>query len=415
MAKYNSKLGIGSLVNHAGESGHASHSHINPIYQTSTFSFPDVDFGAAIFKGEEPGYYYTRIKNPNLELLARKYALLEAYDLLQENPDKAPEEIAGGMVFASGMAAITGVFLARCKAGDTIIAQSSLYSATHTFLKTYAPRYGMHTVFLNEPSPDAWEAAFKDNPGTVLAYAESPSNPSMAIVDLKEAARIAHANGAWLVVDNTFASPVCQRPLTLGADIVVHSTTKYLSGHGLLVGGAVVSTQLEFIQKDLNAILKNFGANVSPFEAWLANAGLKTLEIRMERHCSNAQKVAEFLENHLSVSKVWYPGLPSHPDNELAKRQMLGFGGMMSFELKGGLEAGKRMMNRVQLATLAVSLGNTDTLIQHPASMTHSNLSAEVRREMGLNDGLVRLSVGIENVEDIIADLDQAMGEGDVD
>jgi methionine-gamma-lyase len=249
----------------------------------------------------------------------------------------------------------------------------------------------------------------------VLAYAESPSNPSMAIVDLKEAARIAHANGAWLVVDNTFASPVCQRPLTLGADIVVHSTTKYLSGHGLLVGGAVVSTQLEFIQKDLNAILKNFGANVSPFEAWLANAGLKTLEIRMERHCSNAQKVAEFLENHLSVSKVWYPGLPSHPDNELAKRQMLGFGGMMSFELKGGLEAGKRMMNRVQLATLAVSLGNTDTLIQHPASMTHSNLSAEVRREMGLTDGLVRLSVGIENVEDIIADLDQAMGEGDVD
>lgn len=231
----------------------------------------------------------------------------------------------------------------------------------------------------------------------------------MAIVDLKETARIAHAHGAWLAVDNTFASPVCQRPLTLGADIVVHSTTKYLSGHGLLVGGAVVSTQLEFIQKDLNAILKNFGANVSPFEAWLANAGLKTLEIRMERHCANAMRVAEFLENHPAVSKVWYPGLPSHPDYELAKRQMLGFGGMMSFELKGGLDAGKRMMNRVQLATLAVSLGNTDTLIQHPASMTHSNLSAEVRREMDLTDGLVRLSVGIENVEDILADLDQAM------
>ena len=243
----------------------------------------------------------------------------------------------------------------------------------------------------------------------MLAYAESPSNPTMAIVDLREAARVAHEHGAWLVVDNTFASPVCQRPLTLGADIVVHSTTKYLTGHGLMIGGAVVSTQLEFMKNELNSILKNLGANVSPFEAWLANTGLKTLEIRMQRHCENAQKVAEFLEGHPAVARVWYPGLPSHPDHELAKKQMTGFGGMISFELKGGLEAGKQMMNRVQLCTLVVSLGNTDTLIQHPASMTHSTLTPEIRNEMGLTDGLVRLSVGIENVEDIITDLDQAM------
>ena len=414
MSQKTVKMGIGSLVNHAGEQQDPSLAHNTPIYQTSAFTFPDVDFGAAIFKGETPGYYYTRIKNPNLDLLAYKYACLEGYDLINEHPDKKPEEIVRGMVFASGMAAITAVFLAKCSAGDTIIAQSSLYSATHIFLETIATRYGIRTVFIKDPTPEAWESAFQANPGAVLAYAESPSNPTMAIVDLREAARIAHAHGAWLVVDNTFASPVCQRPLTLGADIVVHSTTKYLSGHGLLVGGAVVSTRLDFMKNDLNVILKNLGANVSPFEAWLANTGLKTLELRMERHCANAQKVAVFLESHPAVSRVWYPGLPSHPDHELAKKQMTGFGGMISFELKGGLEAGKRMMNRVQFATLAVSLGNTDTLIQHPASMTHSTLSPEIRSEMGLTDGLVRLSVGIENVEDIIADLDQAMA-GDFD
>jgi methionine-gamma-lyase len=318
------------------------------------------------------------------------------------------------MVFASGMAAITAVFLAKCNAGNTIIAQSSLYSATHIFLETIAPRYGIRTVFVKDPTPSAWEAAFQANPGAVLAYAESPSNPTMAIVDLSEAARVAHAHGAWLAVDNTFASPVCQRPLTLGADIVVHSTTKYLTGHGLMIGGAVVSTRLEFMKNELNSILKNLGANVSPFEAWLANTGLKTLEIRMQRHCENAQKVAEFLEGHPAVARVWYPGLPSHPDHELAKKQMHGFGGMIAFELKNGLEAGKHMMNRVRFCTLVVSLGNTDTLIQHPASMTHSTLTPEIRREMGLTDGLVRLSVGIENVEDIITDLDQAMA-GDVD
>jgi methionine-gamma-lyase len=403
------QFGIGSLVNHAGEFKDPRHAHVNPIFQTSTFTFPDVNFGSDIFKGENPGYYYTRVKNPNLDLLANKYALLEAYDLIGLHPEKKPEEIALGMVFASGMAAITGVFLARCKTGDTIIAQSSLYSATHIFLESIASRFGIRTVFLKNPNPSAWEDAFRNNPGTVMAFAESPSNPTMDIVDLREAARIAHEHGAWLAVDNTFASPVCQRPLTLGADIVVHSTTKYLTGHGLMIGGAVVSTQLDFMKNDLNNVLKNLGANVSPFEAWLANTCLKTLEIRMERHCANAQKVAEFLEGHPAVSRVWYPGLPSHPDHELAKKQMLGFGGMIAFELKGGLESGKRMMNSVRLATLAVSLGNTDTLIQHPASMTHSILNPELRREMGLTDGLVRLSVGIENVEDIIADLDQAM------
>ena len=411
MSQKPAKWGSDPMVNHAGEFQDPRHAHVTPIYQSSAFVFPDVDFGAGIFKGETPGYYYTRIKNPNLDLLAYKYACLEGYDLINAHPEKKPEEIVSGMVFASGMAAITAVFLARCKAGDTIIAQSALYSATHIFLDTIAPRYGIHTIFVKDPTPQAWEASFQANPGAVLAYAESPVNPTMAIVDLREAARIAHAHGAWLAVDNTFASPVCQRPLTLGADIVVHSTTKYLAGHGLLVGGAVVSTHLDFMKNDLNGILKNLGANVSPFEAWLANSGLKTLELRMERHCANAQIVAEFLESHPAVARVWYPGLPSHPDHELAKKQMTGFGGMISFELKGGLEAGKRMMNRVRFATLAVSLGNTDTLIQHPASMTHSTLAPEVRQEMGLTDGLVRLSVGIENVEDIIADLDQAMGD----
>jgi methionine-gamma-lyase len=231
----------------------------------------------------------------------------------------------------------------------------------------------------------------------------------MAIVDIQAVVDIAHKAGAWVFADNTFATPYCQRPLTFGVDIVVHSTTKYLSGHGQIVGGTVISQHVDYVNGALYAMLKVLGGNDSPIEAWLANIGMKTFELRMQRHCKNAMKVAEYLEKHPAVERVFYPGLKSHPDHELAKKQMLDFGGMLSFELKGGLAAGEAMMNKVKMMTLAVSLGNVDTLIQHPASMTHAGVPRDVRLASGISDGLVRLSVGIENVEDIIADLEQSL------
>jgi len=231
----------------------------------------------------------------------------------------------------------------------------------------------------------------------------------MAMVDLKVLAEIVHQHGAWLAVDNTFATPFCQRPLSLGADIVAHSTTKFLSGHGALTGGAVVSTHPDYIQTGLYKFVKVLGGIPSPFDAWLANLGLKTFELRMQRHCENAMEVARFLSSHPAVAKVYYPGLEDDPGHAIATRQMHAFGGMLSFELKGGMQAGIRLMERVRLATLAVSLGNVDTLIEHPASMTHGPVPREDRLSQGITDGLVRLSVGIEDLPDILADLEQAL------
>jgi len=409
MGQPNPYHGISTLVNHVAEGGQPYQAHLSPIYQTSTFVFPDVATGAAIFKGENPGYTYTRLKNPNQIQIAEKYAVLEGLDLLRAQPDKPIGEIVAGQVFATGMSAITSAILARVHAGQTIIAQEALYGATFTFLHDIAPRYNIHVVWLQQTAPQNWENAFHAHPDAVLAYAETPANPTMAIVDLAAAAEIAHRYGAWLFVDNTFATPFSQRPLTLGADACLHSTTKYLSSHGMIVGGAVVSRHPEWINKDLYNVLKNFGGAASPFDCWLAALGLKTFELCMQRHCKNAMQVARFLEKHPKVETVYYPGLESHPGYEIACRQMNGFGGMISFELKGGLVAGEAMLNHVRLMTLAVSLGNTDTLIQHPASMTHAGVPREERLKVGLTDGLVRLSVGIENIEDILADLEQAL------
>jgi len=411
MADFDPKQGMSTLVNHVGEGHNPLHAHITPIYQTSTFSFPDVATGAAIFKGEDPGYVYTRMGNPNLTQLAEKYAALEGLDLLRADPEKPIREVVAGLVFASGMAAISAAILACVKSGQTIIAQEAIYGATYTFLKNVACNYGIKTIWLTDPSVENWEEAFKQHPEAVLAYAESPANPTMALTDLSGVADAAHRHKAWLLVDNTFASPYCQRPLTLGADVVLHSTTKYLSGHGLVIGGAVVSRHVGWVRKELYAILKMLGGSASPFDAWLANIGLKTYELRMQRHCENAMAVARFLENHPKVERVYYPGLESHPDHALARSQMHCYGGMIAFEVKGGLPAGEALMNAVQTCTLAVSLGNVDTLIEHPASMTHSGVPREERLGAGITDGLVRLSVGIENVEDIIRDLDCALEE----
>jgi len=401
--------GLGTLVTHYNEGDNPHHAHVTPLYQTSTFGFEDVTSGAAIMCGDEPGYFYTRINNPNLSQLANKIAALEGLDLIRDNPKQEPENIVSGYMFGSGMAAVTSAILALLKQGDTIIAQHALYGTTFHFLHDIAPRFGINVVWVRQLNKEGWENAFAQYPEAKLAYAETPANPTLTLVDLKMVSGVAHQHDAWLMVDNTFASPFCQRPLSLGADIVVHSTTKYLSGHGLIIGGVVVSPHIEYIKNELFEALDIYGGVASPFDTWLTNIGLKTFELRMQRHCDNALALANYLENHEKVERVYYPGLASHPDHGLASRQMMNYGGMIAFELKDGLEAGIQLMNQVKLCSLAVSLGNVDTLIQHPASMTHATVPREERYKMGISDGLVRFSVGIENIEDIIKDLEQAL------
>jgi len=409
MYQFSTNHSISTLVTHVGEDENPHHTHVTPIYQTSTFNFPDVATGAGIVARTQPGYYYTRLGNPNLEQLARKIALLEGLDLIRSHPESEPDSLVAGQVFASGMAAITAVLLSCLKTGDTIVAQEAVYAATFTFLKEIAQSLGIRVAWVRDFSQLGWEAAFKANPGAKLAYVETPANPTMAVVDLKMVAELAHQHGAWMAVDNTFASPYCQRPLSLGADIVAHSTTKFLSGHGALTGGVVVSSHPDYIHKSLYTFLKVLGGIPSPFDTWLANLGLKTFELRMQRHCENTMQVARFLAAHPAVEVVHYPGLEDDPGHAVAERQMYSYGGMLSFELKGGMQAGIRLMERVRLATLAVSLGNVDTLIEHPASMTHGPVPREDRLNQGITDGLVRLSVGIENLPDILADLEQGL------
>ena len=368
--------------------------HIRPIYQTSTFAFDSVDQGAKRFAGEEEGYIYTRLGNPTITDFEKKMALLERGE--------------AAAAFGSGMGAITASIMALVSAGDHIVAAKALYSCTHVFLSHLIKRYGVETTFVDATDVSNIEAAIR--PNTKLVYVESPANPNMALVDLAATAEIAHRHGVKVIVDNTFMTPYWQRPLELGCDVVVHSATKYIGGHGLVIAGVAIGKK-EFIDEVKATTLKDIGAVISPFDAWLLNVGLKTLAVRMEKHEKNARAVAKWLEQNPKVERVYYPGLASHPQYELAKKQASGFGAMISFELKGGLEAGITLMNSVELIHLAVSLGNVDSLIQHPASMTHSAYTREERLEAGISDGLVRLSVGIEELEDILKDLEQAFAK----
>ncbi|MDY6866547.1 MAG: aminotransferase class I/II-fold pyridoxal phosphate-dependent enzyme [Chloroflexota bacterium] len=401
--------GLSTFLTHYTEFENAENAHISPIYQNSVFAFEDTDSGAAIAGGEAPGYYYTRLNNPNHQQLAKKLAALEAWDLIRQDPDADPEDLAGGLVFASGMAAVTAAILACVKAGETVLTQAALYDGTYLFMKNLAPRYGINVVWVTDNTPEGWAVAFDAHPDAKLAYVETPVNPTLRLTDIQSVAEIAHDHGAKIVVDNTFATPYCQRPFKFGVDLIVHSTTKYLSGHGQVLGGAVLTTDLDLLEGELYQVYKLLGGTPSPIDTWMTNIGLKTFELRMSQHCRNALRVAMRLEAHPGVARVYYPGLTSHPDHALARLQMTDYGGMVAFELQGGLEAGKRMMDHVHVATLAVSLGNVDTLVQHPASMTHRNTPREKRLAAGITDGLVRLSVGIEDAEDIVRDLIQAI------
>lgn len=362
-----------------------------PIYETSTFVFKSAEEGAARFAGAEEGYIYTRLGNPTIKALEKNVAELE-------NGEAA-------RACSSGMAAINVAVVSVVKNGDHVIATDSLYSGTNKLFLDILSKFGVEFTLVDSLDTGNFEKAIKEN--TKLFYIETPANPTLKLTDIQAVSEIGKEHDIRTIVDNTFMSPYFQRPLELGADIVIHSLTKYLSGHSDIIGGILVGSS-SFI-KTLDPILKNTGAILGPFEAWLTLRGIKTLPLRMEKHNENAIKVAEFLEAHSKIEKVYYPGLKSHPQHELAKRQMSGFGGVVSFELKGGLQAGRKLMNSVQLCTLAVSLGSVETLIEHPASMTHVIVPRKERLNAGITDNLVRLSVGIEDLEDIVLDLKQAL------
>jgi len=364
-----------------------------PIYQTSTFAFRDADHGARLFRREEEGYVYTRFSNPTTDILSKKIALLESTE--------------AGLIFASGQAAMFSTVATLAKSGDHIISDNTIYGGTFGLLKNIFPRFGIDITFVNSANTGELVEAVKAN--TKLIFIETPANPTLKILDIARCAETAHSKNIPLCVDNTFATPYLQRPIELGADIVIHSATKYFGGHGDIIGGVVVGKK-EFISNVwINA--KDVGATIAPFNSWLVLRGLKTLAVRMDRHCETAMKIAEYLENHGKVEKVYYPGLESHPGHELAKKQMRDFGGMVGFDVKGGKEAGKIVMNSVKLCIIAVSLGDVDTLIEHPASMTHSTYSDEELRGCGINPGYVRISVGLESTKDLIADLEQALSK----
>jgi len=363
-----------------------------PIYQTSTFSFDSAEDGAQCFSGEKDGYIYTRIGNPTIKALERQVAVLEhGYD---------------SVAVSSGMAAVTTIYMALLNAGDHMVSSAAVYGPSRVVMEQHFSRFGVESTYVNTADLSAIKAAIK--PNTKLIYVESPANPTMDITDIRACAELAHSIGALLVVDNTFCSPYLQTPIDMGADVVFHSVTKFINGHADIVGGIIIAKEKEVYAR-IRGMMVNMGCNMDPHQAYLVIRGLKTLGIRIDRAQENAIKVAEFLENHPKIEWIKYPGLKSFTQKDLVEKQMRGPGTMISFGLKGGLDAGRKLMNNVHLAILAVSLGGVETLIQHPASMTHSKMSPEARQKSGIYDELVRFSVGIENVEDIIGDLSQAL------
>ncbi len=380
--------GFNTKLIHAGAFDDAFGSAAVPIYQTSTFKFKSAQHGADCFSGKSDGYIYTRIGNPTIRAFEQNIAQLEnGYD---------------GIATSSGMGAITTVYMALLGAGSHIISSDAVYGPARGVLEQDFSRYGVEASFVNTSKLEQVLAAIK--PNTKVLYIETPANPTMEITDIAACAKIAKDNKLILVVDNTFCSPYLQKPLEMGADVVLHSVTKFINGHADIVGGVIVAKEAELYKK-IRHCMVYMGCNMDPTQSFMVLRGVRTLALRIERAQENAIQVADFLQNHPKVAWIRFPGLKSHPQYELAKKQMNGFGSMMSFGLKGGYEAGRKLMDNVHLALLAVSLGGVETLIQHPASMTHAAVGAQDKLKAGITDDLVRFSVGIEDVEDIIEDL----------
>jgi O-succinylhomoserine sulfhydrylase len=372
----------------AGHQRTAEGEHSIPIFATSSYVFDSAEQASLRFTGKQPGNIYSRFTNPTVSAFQDRLALLE-------NGDRC-------LAFASGMAAIMAVGMALLKAGDHVVCSRSVFGNTVLTFQNYFGKFGVSTDFVNLTDLSAWEAAIK--PNTRFLFLETPSNPLIEIADIRALADIAHKHGCLLVVDNVFCTPILQKPLNLGADLVVHSATKYIDGQGRCVGGAVIGGET-LIEKDVYPYLRTGGATMSPFNAWVFLSGLETLSIRMKAHCDNAFELAKWLEQQPAVAKVHYPGLASHAQHELAKRQQSQFGAVVSFELSGGKDQAWKLIDSTRMLSITANLGDVKTTITHPATTTHGRLSPELRAEAGIKDSLVRISVGLENIEDIKKDL----------
>lgn len=407
MADNINSMGLDTLCIHGGHTPESNRAHLTPIYASSTYTFDSAEQSIALFKGEEKGYIYGRWGNPTTTEAEEKIALLEAYGI--KDKSGAPLQLKA-LLHASGMAAICTMLLSNMKAGQKIITHYSLYGGTHELVEKILPDLGMQATIVDFHDLEKVEAAILADKSIALMHIETPANPTLQCIDLEALTALGKKHGLTVCADNTFATPYLQQPFKYDVDYVMHSTTKFLNGHGTAIGGILIGKNIEKMNTSVTKMHRLLGGNSNAFDAFLLTNGLRTFGLRMERHCSNAQKVATYLESNAAVAKVNYLGLTSHPDHAIALKQMKHAGAMLSFELKGGFDAGVNFINRLKVCISAVSLGTCDTLISHPASTTHVGVPREKRLEFGITDGLIRMSVGIENVGDIIADLEQAIG-----
>ncbi len=392
--------GWSSLAIHAGHEENDVQAHLTPIYASSTFVYDSAEQGMRRFSGEEKGYIYSRWGNPTFSEAERKIEALETFGLNLE---------VKGILHASGMAAISTVLLSCLKSGDKVLSHFSLYGGTEELTQQLLPGFGIERIIMDLRDLNKAEEVMKSDAAIKLLYIETPANPTIQCVDIEELSNLAKKYHIKVVVDNTFATPYLQQPFKYDVDFVIHSTTKFLNGHGTSIGGILLGKDIELMNTHVKKTHKMLGGNTSPFDAFLLTQGIKTLEIRMKRHCYNAIEIANYLYAHNAVGKVNYLGLTTHPDFETAQKQMRHAGPMLSFELKNGLQDGINFMNRLKMCVRTVSLGTVDTLLSHPASMTHYGVGKEERIKYGITDGLIRMNVGIENLEDIIKDLEQAL------
>ncbi len=398
--------GISSVAIHAGNKRFSDSSHLTPIYATSTFTFDTANEGMERFSGKQEGYIYTRWGNPTFKVAEETIAALETFNI--KDKDGEPLQLKA-LLHSSGQAAMTTLFMSNLRPGDKILSHYSLYGGSHELLHKVLAENGIKAVITDMRDINKVEEAIQQHPELKMIHIETPANPTIQCVDIEAVANLAKQRNIVVSVDNTFATPYLQQPFLYNVDFVVHSTTKFLNGHGTAIGGVLLGKDLDFMNGKAYKWYKLLGGNANPFDAFLLIQGMKTLEVRMDRHCSNAMKVAEYLLKHKAVDKVNYTGLESHPDYAIAQKQMRHPGAMMSFELKGGLEAGKKFIDKLQMCVRAVSLGTVDTLISHPASMSHFGVSPEERIQYGITDSLIRMSTGMENIEDILNDLEQAL------
>lgn len=398
--------GISTVAMHANGNEHDSDAHLVPIYATSTFTFPTAEEGMERFRNSDKSQIYSRWGNPTFKAAEQTIEQLESFGLKSSIGE--PLEVKA-LLHSSGQAAMTTMFMSNLQAGDAILSHYSLYGGTYELMHKVLAQTGVHTIIEDLRNLTYLEDALKKYPNIKIVHIETPANPTIQCVDIESVTKLAHHYGKLVTVDNTFATPYLQQPFAYGVDFVFHSTTKFLNGHGNAIGGVLLGKDLEFMKTKAWKWYALLGGNSNPFDAFLLSQGMKTLEVRMERHCSNGLAIAEFLQQHPAVANVNYAGFASHPDHSTCMKQMKHPGPMLSFELKGGLEAGKKFIDALEMCVRAVSLGTVDTLISHPASMTHFGVSTEEKAKYGITDGLIRMSVGIEHIEDIKDDLDQAL------